>query len=775
MINSDELLKICMEAPVGICALDGPHHKFSLANHNYMMLLFGEVRDLIGQPVREVLPDIEEGQWFFELLDKVYKTGEPQSGKEVPTRAHLRDGTTKNIFINFSLQSRRNIKGEVIGILVIVYDVTKHVEHVQNIIENADLLRLITDRLPALVSYMDTNMRYRFVNKAYTQWFGRSCDEIEGKTRAELVSDDKIYGYISPYEARAFAGEPVSFELTLTKPSGEFVNLDTEYLPDIDPKTGEVRGIVGVGQDVTDRKQALSLAEASEFRFRSLTDTIPQLMWTSSPEGKVNYANERCLHYTGIPTQEKFGDGWTESIYPNDLERVTRAWMISMKTGAPFKEEYRLKRFDGAYRWFIGRAIPIRNPKGIIQYWIGTAMDIEEEKRTAQELSAAKEVAEKANSTKSAFLANMSHEIRTPLGAILGFSSLLKDPALTEDQRHHYIETINRNGQSLTRIIDDILDLAKVEAGQLDVEEIYFSFRELMAEVIDLFKEKALEKNIYLSYNINDAVPEHLLSDPTRLRQILINIVGNAVKFTDVGGVSIHADLKSLSGGHLQIAVEVKDTGCGLNDEQNERLFKPFTQADNTTTRRYGGTGLGLALSKRLSQALGGDIAVSNFAPNKGCTFTITFLAKAAATKQQQTAISPSAKTSQTPNKLLENIRVLLVDDSPDNQLLVQYILKKNGADVEVASNGLEAIEKATARTYDIVLMDIQMPHMDGYQATSALLTQGYKTPIVALTAHAMVEDRAKTQAAGFVCHLTKPLNNTELIQSVAQYSKKTH
>lgn len=768
MINSDELLKICMEAPVGICALAGPNHTFTLANHNYMHLLFGETRDLLGKPVREVLPDIEEGQWFFDLLDKVYKTGEPQTGKEVPTRIHLASGHTKNIFINFSLQARRNIKGDVIGILVIVYDVTKHVEDIQNIIEDADFLRLISDRLPTFVSYMDTDRKYRFVNTAFTKWFQKDFSEIEGKTRAELFVDPKLYDYISPFEERAFNGEAVSFELTLTKPNGDYINLDTEYKPDFDPYTGKVRGIIGVGQDVTERKKSLMQIEASELRFRSLTDAIPQLMWTATTDGRVNYANERCLAYTGLNEKEKYGDLWNHCIFPKDLTRVHDAWQSSMVTGQPFKEEYRIRRYDGVYHWFLGRAVPVRNAKGVIQYWIGTATDIEEEKRVAEVLNAAKEAAENANATKSAFLANVSHEIRTPLGAILGFSNLLKDPSLSAEQREHYIETIARNGQSLTRLIDDILDLAKVEADQLDVEEIHFSFIDLVKEVVALFQEKAQEKNIRLTLDFAPGVPENLYSDPTRLRQILINIVGNAIKFTDVGGVDVEVLANPTENEFYQFNVKVKDTGCGLTEDQLERLFKPFTQADNTTTRRYGGTGLGLALSKRLSEALGGDIQITDCVPNVGCTFEITFLARASATKNKKSV----SKIENSSAKPLNDVRVLLVEDSTDNQILVQYILSKNGAKVEIANNGLEAVEKATQHDHDVVLMDIQMPKMDGYQATSKLLSQGYKKPIVALTAHAMVEDRLKTQAAGFSGHLTKPLNNRELIETIAQLTR---
>ena len=229
---------------------------------------------------------------------------------------------------------------------------------------------------------------------------------------------------------------------------------------------------------------------------RSLADTIPQMMWASSPCGKINYANQRCLQYTGLSSQAKFLDNWIQTIHPHDRLCVSKVWNESMQSGDPFKKEYRIKRFYGEYHWFLGSALPVRDVRGNVIYWNGTATDIDDHKKIARELEYAKEVAENANATKSAFLANMSHEIRTPLGAILGFSELLKNSNLSTEHRKHYIETIIRNGWSLTRIIDDILDLAKVEAGKLEIEHTDFSLELLLAEVIELLREKALEKKI---------------------------------------------------------------------------------------------------------------------------------------------------------------------------------------------------------------------------------------------------------------------------------------
>lgn len=389
-----------------------------------------------------------------------------------------------------------------------------------------------------------------------------------------------------------------------------------------------------------------------------------------------------------------------------------------------------------------------------------------------QDAQAARDVAEKANATKSAFLANMSHEIRTPLGAILGFSTLLKDNHLSTEERDRFIETINRNGQLLTRIIDDILDLAKVEAGKIDIEQISFSLFGLIDEVIGLFKERTKQKGIFLLLTVDDDVPATIMSDPTRLRQILINIIGNAVKFTEVGGVRVNVRCQNDGSSLLRILVDVKDTGAGFSDEQKTRLFQPFVQADNTTTRKYGGTGLGLVLAKRLSEALGGTVTVSESTLGKGSTFVISFLAMASNHAQPYQPIEAQRNQIQNNLQPLKGIRILLVDDSPDNQQLITQVLAKSGAEVEVADNGQNAIKSALNQSFNVILMDIQMPVMDGYQAKAELNKHQIETPVIALTAHAMLEERQKTRNAGFAGHLTKPLEFTELIETIAHFGK---
>ncbi len=393
------------------------------------------------------------------------------------------------------------------------------------------------------------------------------------------------------------------------------------------------------------------------------------------------------------------------------------------------------------------------------------------------QLVRAKQDAEKASVAKSAFLANMSHEIRTPLGAILGYTELLKE-APSKSERDKYIQVINRNGKLLSKLIDDILDLSKIEAGHLEIEYIEFNLLDLLNEIITLFSERAKDKNIELIIEFPDDIPERICSDPTRIRQILINLVGNAIKFTSVGHVKVSVKvstyishkvtaIKSIySKGNLSenpsmvLDFLIEDTGIGMNIDDSKSMFEPFSQIDSSMTRRFGGTGLGLSLSRKLARALGGDVWVKHCEINKGCTFVATVEAKAAG------SLNPSIKPVETD---LSKIKVLLVEDSIDNQFYIKQLLVEKDIEVDIASDGKEGVDKAMARFYDIIIMDVQMPILDGYQATRLLREKNYDRPIIALTAHAMSEDQKKSIAAGCDAHLTKPIDPDDLIRAISE------
>ena len=405
--------------------------------------------------------------------------------------------------------------------------------------------------------------------------------------------------------------------------------------------------------------------------------------------------------------------------------------------------------------------------------------------RRSAALKEAMKRAEAANSAKSEFLANMSHEIRTPMTAILGYSENLLDPGTSEEERKSAIEILQRNGRHLLEIINDILDLSKIESGKLATEIMRCSPGRLAAEVYSLMRVRAKAKHLNWTVEFPGPLPDEIETDATRLRQILINLVGNAIKFTKTGGVRLVVSLARPSeqdggDGDQRLRFEVIDTGIGMTAGQLNGLFQPFMQADSSVTRNYGGTGLGLAISRRLAHALGGDLSVSS-AHGAGSTFTLSIAAGSlndanfidgARLEDFLAAEDRAQSLSPQPAELrdaLKGTRILLAEDGPDNQRLIAFILRKAGANVSLVENGEEAVKAvqdaaSNGTPFDAILMDMQMPVMDGYNATRRLRELNHTEQIIALTAHAMASDRDKCLAAGCDDYATKPIDRVTLI-----------
>ncbi|MBA4020372.1 MAG: hypothetical protein C0483_24690 [Pirellula sp.] len=403
----------------------------------------------------------------------------------------------------------------------------------------------------------------------------------------------------------------------------------------------------------------------------------------------------------------------------------------------------------------------------------------------AVELSRARDRAETANQTKSAFLANMSHEIRTPLTAILGFTDLLREDAqvpLSSEQRDHAVDTIKNAGMHLLTVINDILDLSKIEADKLTVERIDTPLVSLLGEVKSLLQPRAVGKGIVLDADLITPVPERIMSDPTRLRQILMNLVGNAVKFTEVGRVTMTAGVVCHEG-QSRLVIDVRDTGPGLTREESGRLFQAFRQADATVTRKYGGTGLGLTISHRLAGLMGGAVTLAHTELGKGSCFRVELplepVPGAAMVAHLNAEKEIVVKKSAPENAKLSG-RILLAEDGPDNQRLLSFHLRKAGAEVDIADNGriaMKMLEQAATegRPYDLLLTDVQMPEMDGYTLVRRLRDQGQGMAIVALTAHAMAEDRQKCLDAGCDDYASKPIDKLALLATCEKWLRKYH
>jgi signal transduction histidine kinase/CheY-like chemotaxis protein len=404
--------------------------------------------------------------------------------------------------------------------------------------------------------------------------------------------------------------------------------------------------------------------------------------------------------------------------------------------------------------------------------------------RQTVELEAARRDSLDANRAKSAFLANMSHEIRTPMAAVIGYADLLLDPALGPSDRVNYVQTIRRNADHLMWLVNDILDISKIEAGKMTVESISTSPSQTIVEVASLMRVRAVEKDLAFEVEYQGAIPETIQSDPTRLKQILLNFVSNAIKFTEKGGIRILVRCDAPEMPDPRLTIDVADTGIGMTKDELNKLFTTFTQADASTTRRFGGSGLGLVISERLAELLGGEVTVESTA-GRGSRFRLAVptgplngVRMVEGRMEAGMAEGPVRSVRHVPS-LPPSCRVLLAEDGRDNQILIKTFLVAAGATVEIVADGQLAVQEANAalaagNPYDVVLMDMQMPVLDGYSATSKLRQTGYRGPIVAITAHAMAGDRERCESAGCDDYLSKPVDRAQLAATVARFAGRT-
>ena len=548
---------------------------------------------------------------------------------------------------------------------------------------------------------------------------------------------------------------------------------------------GAVVGLFGTAMDATPEVEREEALRESRALLWTVLDILPQRVFWKDRHGRYLGANRAFLEDAGVEDvvgKTDFDMPWgaEQAAFAVECDRC-----VMELNEADLDIEEPQKRADGSTMWASTCRVPLRDAQGQVVGLLGTYVDITPQREARDSQRLAKEIAESASRSKSEFLANMSHEIRTPMTAILGYADLLEadgDRGLAPQQRLEYIDTIRRNGQHLLTIINDILDLSKIEAGKMTVERIETTPLEVMRDAIALMEVKARAKGLSLRFEQATPMPERVVSDPVRLRQILVNLIGNAIKFTEVGGVLVRASMDTA--GAPTLRVSVSDTGIGIDAEQMGALFDAFAQADASTTRRFGGTGLGLQISRRLARMLGGDILVDS-TPGEGSTFTLTLRTELVAGWRM---LEPGAETGRSPGvvavgapgaRLLAGVRLLLAEDGPDNQRLIAFHLKRAGADVTVVENGLLAVramcergdEQAALRTpaaFDAVLMDMQMPEMDGYEATRILRGKGCEAPIIALTAHAMAGDKQRCEQAGCSGYASKPINAAEMVALIA-------
>ncbi len=541
--------------------------------------------------------------------------------------------------------------------------------------------------------------------------------------------------------------------------------------------------------EIIERRQAEKALRDEKTFIDTAIDSLPGIFYLFSREGKFLRWNRNFETVSGYTTDE------ISAMHPREFFPVEEQAHVEERIGKVFAEgesfaEANWLSKDGTKTLHYMTGVRVNIGGTLCQ--VGMGIDITERKRTEEELIKAKDeaenlnsilekqtanarhlatVAECANSAKSQFLANMSHEIRTPMNAIIGFSEMLADEDLTKEQAED-VSSISGSAANLLKLINDILDFSKVEAGQLDVEIIDCSLSMLLNSLESTAKALAYEKSIDFQIMANKDVPAHIHSDPYRLQQCLVNLISNAVKFTDHGHVHLKVSLHENSGKH-SIRFDVEDTGIGIPKDRQQAIFESFTQVDGSTTRKYGGTGLGLTVTKQLAELLDATLTLTS-EPGEGSVFSLSIPTGVDIIGQpllgRDMDLDHAADEPPRMDATIFSGKVLVAEDVEGNQKLMELMLSKLGVDVVIAEDGNQALRMASSQAFDLILMDMQMPHMNGYEATRALKQQGYETPIVALTASAIKGDDQKCKEAGCDGYLTKPIDRRELLRIVAKY-----
>ena len=519
------------------------------------------------------------------------------------------------------------------------------------------------------------------------------------------------------------------------------------------------------------RELASQLRESNE-RLELATSAAKMGMFDWNIDTDENIWDEQHLELTGLRNVPHSGQNFISCIHPEDLASNNEAINRAIQHGADYSIEFRFSRPDGQLRWLAARGRVIQGVDNC-RHFVGLNWDVTDSKTMEMSLQHARDIADAANASKSEFLANMSHEIRTPMTAILGYAELLCEHVQSDEARKH-INTIRRNGGYLLEIINDILDLSKIEAGKLDVDIERFEPARVVEDVRSIMEVRAKECGLNLDVKYETKIPKFVESDAKRLKQILINLVGNAIKFTNEGAVSIAVRLDD-NASRPQLRFSISDTGIGMSVEQQQRLFKPFSQGDSIITQQFGGTGLGLAISQRLASMLDGEIFVESEL-NQGSTFTFTI---SIGELDNVALVIPGKFVEPThpdsvPREIPINTRILVVDDRRDIRFLSNHILTSAGGKVEEAEDGVLAIQTVTKATtegivFDLILLDMQMPNMDGYETAKELRKIGYSGPIIALTADAMQGDMNRCIECGCNDYLSKPINKAKLLEKVSE------
>ncbi|CAN5338759.1 hypothetical protein BH10BAC1_BH10BAC1_09630 [soil metagenome] len=713
--------------------------------------------EIIGKNISVLVPPNQVNE-----LDELIKL--ISSGLDIPhyeTKRIRKDGVI--IDASLALSPIKDENGKVIGVATVSRDITGRTQASQY------ARSLIEASLDPLVT-ISPKGKITDVNDATVK--------ITGHERENLIGTDFSDYFTEPEKAREgykkvfHEGLVADYPLTIRHKNKKLTDVLYNASVYKDDK-GNVLGVFAAARDITAQKQASQYA-------RSLIEASLDPLVTISVEGKITDVNEASAKVTGLERENLIGTDF--SNYFTEPEKAREGYKQVFEKGFVADYPLTIHHRSGKLTDVLYNASVYKDDKGNVLGVFAAARDITAQKQYAkelilknEELEKAKELAENLSNVKDQFLASMSHEIRTPLNGIIGFTKILLRNGISDTQKPQ-LEAIKTSSDILLVLINDILDLAKIEAGKMTIESTELKLSDLVNSILGTFELRFQEKEIRINKSYDSRIPKILIGDPVRINQILLNLLSNSVKFTKDGGqISIEVHLMEQNEDCAYIELTVSDTGIGIPPEKLELIFEPFTQSSNDTARKYGGTGLGLSIVKRLVDLMGGTVSVKSQL-NQGSTFTITLPLK----KTTATEISKEIETKIHTDELkqLGNLKILLVEDIPINQFLAQTILHDFGFETDTAENGKIAIELLEKNNYDIILMDLMMPEMNGFEATKHIRTkmQAPKStiPIIALTADVTKNDVERCSEVGMNEYVSKPINETDLLNKIVHLVKKS-
>ena len=635
---------------------------------------------------------------------------------------------------------------------------------------SASQLQSLVKTMPDLIWFKDQEGVYLSCNPRFESFFGASEGEIRGKTDYDFVDKELADSFREhDRKAMAAAGPSVNQEWISFASDGHRELLETIKCPVFD-KEGQLLGVLGVARDITALTQAVEELRASKARWQFALDSAGDGIWDWNMQTGEVFFSRRWKAMLGY-TEEEIGsslDEWDSRLHPDDREQVyadLQAYLAGKSSS--YRNEHRIRHKNGSYLWILDRGIVVEwSEENKALRMIGTHTDMTERRQYEEQLKQARRAADAANRAKSEFLANMSHEIRTPMNGVIGMAQLLRFTQPNSEQLE-YLDALELSCNNLLALISDILDLSKIEAGKIELEQADFSLRHSIQEVIVTQSSRARQKGLTIATEIDERLPGLVQGDSLRFKQILLNLLGNAIKFTEQGSITISIVITSCQDTTCLYRLAVQDSGIGMTADQLERIFNSFEQADNSTTRKFGGSGLGLSICRRLTELMGGRIWAESV-PGQSSTFYVEL---PFTSRTEIVEPKPEALVNHSELAGSRPLKVLIAEDNQLNASTTAAMLLRMGHQAELAENGKQALEKWHQSIFDCILMDIQMPVMDGRLAVATIRGQeakmGGHTPIIALTAHALRGDREQFLAEGFDGYIAKPVEMRELAREL--------